>query len=98
MFRFPTCASVGDVLYPWWLWTMAQRTSHRRMCVAHPSVGNIKTNRIAPQSPHAIPSLRVGCAQYRGFRRTFRCLTIDTVVARLVENGPRPVLFRLLCL
>lgn len=98
MFRFPTCMSVGDVFYPWWLWTMAQRTSHRRMRGAHPSVGNIKTNRIAPHSVHAIPSLRVGCAKYRGFRSTLRCLTLDPVVARLMGSGPRPVLFRLLCL
>jgi hypothetical protein len=23
MFRFPTFRSLGGVLYPWWLWTMA---------------------------------------------------------------------------
>ena len=28
-------------------------------------------------SLHAIPSSRVGCCKYRGFRCTFRCLTID---------------------
>ncbi len=98
MFRLPTSASVGDVLYPWWFWTMAQRNSHRRMHHAHSPVGNIKTHRIAPRLPPRHSVIEGVCSKYRGFRRTLRCLTLDPVVARLVESGPRPVRFRLLCL
>jgi hypothetical protein len=61
MFRLPTYASVGDVLYPWWLRTMTQRKSHRRMRIAHSSVGNIKTHRISPRLPPR-HSVIEGCA------------------------------------
>ena len=98
MFRLPTYASVGDVLYPWWLRTMDSEeisSSHAYRAFfsgQHQDPPNLTTSPSTPFRHRGV------CSKYRGFRRTLRCLTLDPVVARLVESGPRPVRFRLLCL
>ena len=56
------------------------------------------SNQFSPQSSPLHPALERSSTKYRGFRRTIRCLTIDSVVARHAIDGLHPVQLRSLCL
>ena len=100
MFRSSSFEPLGATLYPWLLRVAGNEGSPSTECVCpHPPARNIKPCRFRQ---HLLPDshpIRERCsAKYRGFCRVVRCLTIDSLVARPVEDGPRPVQFRPLCL
>jgi hypothetical protein len=99
MFRSSSLEPVGAMLYPWLHGAMAEEgLSITESACANPPARNIKPCRIGQHRFSGSHPIREMCrCKYRGFRRMIRYLTIDSLVARPVEDGPRPVQFRPLC-
>lgn len=99
VFRSLTFVSLGGELYPWRCRRRAEESEAISSALCAPSSGELpapplQIARPPPPSQHGEATIY----KYTGFRHSLRYLTMDTAVARLAGDGPRPVQFRPICL
>ena len=88
MFRLSTFVPLGGVLYPWRCRTTITEEFIVIGLVPSPPVWNIRPDQFGSHRL-PVPSDFTGvlAAQYRGFRRTLRCLAMEQAVARPAGDG-----------